>query len=105
METDWIEQLRSRLDELRLSEQSRKEPASSVALELVLKRLASELGIRDKSIVHGVAPVFDDFGPKRRKVLYEILANFLTCTRWRGINWARYMNRENGNLPANPPSD
>jgi hypothetical protein len=105
MKKDWLLQFRSRLEELRLSELSRKEPVSSVALELLLKRLASELGIKDRRIAHGVAPVFDDFGSKRRKVLYEILANFLFSTRWRGINWARYMNRENGNLPANPPSD
>ena len=93
MKTDWLQQFQSRLEELRLSERSRKEPVSSVALELLLKRLASKVGIKNRSIVHGVAPDFDDFGPKRRKVLYQILANILTSTRWPGINWTRYINR------------
>ncbi|MGA9210662.1 MAG: hypothetical protein WB347_22925 [Terriglobales bacterium] len=92
MQADVIEQLGKRLKELRTKERILNEPVDSIAIEYQLQRLAEKAGVRNAcDITHGLAIVFDEFGPQHRKTLYQVLNSIEENIRWRGVHWSRYM--------------
>ncbi len=92
LRADVIDQLRKRLQDLRRAEQSLAGPASSVRIEFQLQRLAKRAGARNAaSITHGLASVFDDFGPKHRTTLHGILHSIEENIPWPGIRWSGYL--------------
>jgi len=94
IQADVIDQLRKRLQDLRRSEQSLAKPVDSIKIEFQLQRLAKSAGARNAaSITHGLASVFDDFGPEHRMTLYGILHSIEENIPWSGIRWCRYLER------------
>src|SRR5271157_1270912 len=96
MQADVIEQFRRRLEFLRHREHSLSEPVDSIKIEFQLQRLAKNAGARNAtSITHGLASVFDNFGPEHSVTLYRILNTIEENIPWRGIRWSRYLEMVN----------
>jgi hypothetical protein len=88
MQAHAIKQLRKRLEQLRVKEQVLNGPVDSIAIEYQLQRLAERAGARNAyRTTHGLASVFDDFGPEQRKALYQVLNSIEENIPSPGIRW------------------
>lgn len=88
MQVSAIGQLRKQLADLRTREQLLDSPIDSTRIEYQLQRLAEKAGARNAyGTTHGLATVFDDFGPEHRSTLYRVLNGIEENIPRRGIRW------------------
>ncbi len=84
------EQVRWRLNFLKLREQSLQGPVTGLDVEYSLRHIADLCGVRNKNLFFGIADYIDSqFGMKQKEVLYELLNKIEEDLPWRAINWSK----------------
>jgi len=86
-----VQQIRARLEYLKIREESLKGPIDGIDIEFQLTWIASRCrGVKNKDLFYNEAGTFDEyFGPKQRKILFELLNEIEENIAWTGINWLK----------------
>jgi hypothetical protein len=73
MKENALKEMRARLRRYKLEEKWRNELTNSMSIEYQLQWIAKKAGVKKPDFLHGIAINFDDYTPKQRKTLYDML--------------------------------
>jgi hypothetical protein len=86
-----VQQIKDRLEFLKMREERLKGPIDGIDIEFQLTWIASQCrGVKNKDLFYNEAGTFDEyFGPKQRRILFELFNELEENIAWTGINWLK----------------